>query len=201
MKNLILCLLAVCLLTSCHKNPGPRPTVLNMSDYPVNTGNSWTYQVFDSILNTTDTAVFKVNSKTVLKIDTNLYNYQTMVNGSIVDSGYIVQTANSYTYSSYTGNALFANIKFRFPIYMNGTVAVQFPQDTVYGLSVLQRLTVLANNFTSVYQLQRNLSMPDFYLEATLDVVPGIGIVQEDFSAGSWIPRRKTIRLISYNIH
>ena len=111
MRNLLLFFILLLLAASCHKTQPQRFAALNMSDYPVNTGDSWAYQVWDSVTNVTDTTVFIVTSKTVVNTDTTIFNYQATVSGSIVDSGTITQSLTAYAYYSSTGNSIFQSLR------------------------------------------------------------------------------------------
>ena len=200
MKKLIPFLTLLILISACRKTQTRHYTPLNMSDYPVNIGNIWTYQVWDSVTNVTDTVVFKITAKTVVNADTSIYNYQTSANSAVVDSGTITQSLTAYSYSSYTGNGIFQWLRLTFPINITGA-QVLFPQDTIYGIAVLNSFAVLGNTYTNVYQLQRSLSVPDLYIQANIYEVPGIGIIQETLDISPWIPQHKVIRLISYYVH
>ena len=202
MKNPVPFFILLLLIASCHKTQQQQHfTTVNMSDYPVNTGNTWTYQVWDSINNITDTAVFKITTKTVLNADTSIYNFQTTVNGVAVDSGTITQSLTAFTYLSLTSNTLFESLRLAFPINANSHWQGHIPGDTLNVISGSANFTVLGNTYSNVCSFHRSLIIPDYYVQATAYLAPGVGIVQETIDIEPWIRQYKTIRLISYYVH
>ena len=199
MKKLIPILLV--LTGSCHKDPVITYNNINMADYPIAVNNKWTYQVSDSINNTVDTAVFKINAEMAINNDTLFFTTQTLMHGAVVDSGTIMKTATSYIYSP-NGYGLFDRLKLTFPMHLNSAWGGPIVNgDTLTVSQVITSLNVLGVNYLNVLDIKRSLIIPDYYVSQQVEMAPHIGIVQQNFEIQPWIPLKRSIRLISYELH
>lgn len=186
----------------CKKESGTSNTV-SLSDFPLAVGDTWTYQVFDSINNNTNNAVFTITGVHMLSgVPVNILNYttQTVINGTVVDSGSIISYNDSVIYQP-NGQGLFSNLTLLFPLTPNNKWHTQYNSDSVSVLASNISFMVLNNNYDSVYNVGRIESVPDLYIHQNLYIAPHIGIIQEALWEGSWVPVHKTLKLVSYTLH
>ena len=170
----------------------------SLSNFPLATGDVWNYQVYDSIHNTTQMATFKITGTTVFGgIVT--YSTQTTINGTIVDSGQIINSGDTIMYQP-NGQSLFSNLTLLFPLAQNSTWHTDFYGDSVFVLAANINYSVLGNNYDSVYNVGRIQSVPDLYIHQNLYIAPHVGIIQETLDVAPWIPVHKTIKLVSYTL-
>lgn len=185
------------LLCACHKNTGN--SFVGITDFPVKTGDSWTYQVFDSIHNTTDTAVFSITGSYTLNGGPVYFTTQTNISGVIVDSGRIIHSADSIIYQP-DGVGLFSNITLLFPLAQGSHWHTQLFGDSVYVAGTNLNLTVLNNNYDSVCNVKRTFMAVDLYIDQNIYIAPRVGIIKQEYYMMGWIPQHKTLRLISYSL-
>ena len=182
----------------CKKETNPANTP-SLSDFPLATGDTWNYQVFDSINNITQNATFKITGSYTINGPT-VYTTQTVINGNIVDSGVIVHSGDSVMYQP-NGQGLFSNLTLLFPLTANNKWHTEYYGDSVFVIAANINFTVLTNNYDSVYNIGRIQSVPDLYIHQNLYIAPHIGIVQETLEVDPWIPVHKTLKLVSYTLH
>jgi hypothetical protein len=186
------------LVYSCHKNTGS--SLVDISGFPLKAGDSWTYQVFDSIHNVTDTAVFSITGSYTLNGGPVYHTTQTNISGVIVDSGLIIQSADSIIYQP-AGNGLFSDLTLLFPLAQGSKWHTRFYGDSVYVIATNLNRSVLGSNYDSICNVGRIRSVPDLYINQSVYIAPGVGIIEESYYMMGWVPQHKTIRLISYSIH
>jgi hypothetical protein len=198
MKKIILLLPVLILLAyGCKKEKSANTD--SLSNFPLATGDTWVYQVNDSTHQTTQMATFKITGSAVFGGVVS-YSTQTTINGTVVDSGLIINSGDSVMYQP-NGQGLFSNLTLLFPLAVNNTWHTQYSGDSVFVLAGNINLTVLGNNYDSVYNVGRVQSVPDLYIHQNLYIAPHVGIIQETLDVAPWIPVHKTIKLVSYNLH
>ena len=173
--------------------------VNSLSNFPLATGDIWTYQVNDSINHTTQMATFKITGTTVFGGVVS-YSTQTIINGTVVDSGQITNSGDSIMYQP-NGQGLFSNLTLLFPLAQNNNWHTEYSGDSVFVLAANINFSVLGTNFDSVYNVGRIQLVPDLYIQQNLYIAPHVGIIQQTLETGTWIPEHKTIKLVSYNLH
>ncbi len=198
MRKLIL-LLPVLILIAYGCKKEKNGNVDSLSNYPLATGDIWTYQIDDSINHTTQMATFKITGSTVFGGVVS-YSTQTTINGTIVDSGQIINSGDSVIYQP-NGQSLFSNITLLFPLAQNNNWHTEYFGDSVFVLAANINFSVLGTNYDSVYNVGRIQSVPDLYIHQNLYIAPHVGIIQETLEVDPWIPVHKTIKLVSYNLH
>jgi hypothetical protein len=194
----ILIPLVVIIAFGCKKNGGPT-NVASLSDFPLANGDTWTYQVDDSVNHSTQSATFTITGKYNLS-GAAYYNTQTIINGTIVDSGQIITWNDSVIYQP-NGTGLFSNLILLFPIVPNHWWHTQYWGDSVFVIGYNNSVTVLGNTYDSVYNVGRIQSVPDLYIHQNLYIAPHVGIVQGTLDVAPWIPVHKTVKLVSYSLH
>ena len=198
-KSILLVLVAIImLLSACHKNTGS--SLVDISGFPLKTGDSWTYQVFDSINNTTDTAVFTITGSYGLNGGSVYYTTQTNISGVIVDSGQIIHSADSVMYQP-AGTGLFSDIILLFPLAQGSQWQTSRYGETVSVTATNLNLTVLSHSYDSVCSVHRTFMAVDIYIDQTVLVAPRVGIVKQEYYMNGWIAQHKTLRLVSYSLH
>jgi hypothetical protein len=184
-------------LNACHKNTGS--SLVDISGFPLRAGDSWTYQVFDSINNTTDTAVFSITGSYTLNGGPVYFTTQTNISGVIVDSGLIIHSADSIIYQP-AGVGLFSSITLLFPLAQGSHWHTRLFGDSVYVAATNLNLTVLNNNYDSVCNVRRTFMAVDLYINQNIYIAPGVGIIKQEYYMMGWIAQHKTLRLISYSL-
>ena len=205
MKNLKFLLPLLLLIAfACRKEHNTNVNnVPSLTDFPLADGDIWTYQVDDSINNTTQTATFKITgsypegSIPLFKMH---YTTQTVINGVVVDSGEI-QTCNDTVSYKANGQSLFSNLTLLLPLNQNGKWHTSYYGDSVFVIAANVSLNVLGTSYDSLYNVGRIESVPDLYIHQNLYIAPHIGIVQEVLDVAPWIPVHKKVRLVSYQLH
>jgi hypothetical protein len=198
MRKLILLLpVLVIIVYGCKKER--TGNVDSLSNFPLATGDVWTYQVDDSINHTTQTATFKITASTVFG-GMLTFNTQTIINGVVVDSGLIVNSGDTVMYQP-NGQSLFSNLTLLFPLSANSKWHTEYYGDSAFVIAANINLSVAGNNYDSVCNVGRIQSVPDLYIHQNLYIAPHVGIIQETLDVAPWIPVHKTIKLISYNLH
>jgi hypothetical protein len=203
MKSLKLILpVALLLAFACRKEHNVN-NVASLTDFPLATGDTWNYQVDDSINHTTQTAVFKITGGYLaggIPVSVMHYTTQTIINGVVTDSGEILTCNDTVMYRP-SGQGLFSNLTLLLPLTPNSYWHTGYFGDSVFVISANQYLTVSGNNYDSVYNIGRLQVVPDLYIQQNLFIAPHVGIVQQNLSMGSWIPVHKALRLMSYQLH
>ena len=171
----------------------------SLSDFPLATGDSWTYRIDDSINHTTQNAVFTITGSYTLNGPT-FYTTQTVIGGVVVDSGGIISSHDSVIYQP-NGQGLFSDVTLLLPLTPNSNWHTRYYGDSVFVLAADISFSVLGNAYDSVYNIGRIQSVPDLYIHQNLYIAPHVGIIQETIEISPWIPVNKTIRLVSYHLH
>lgn len=203
MKNIKFLIPVVLLFVLACKKDHQVNNVASLSDFPLAIGNTWTYQVNDSINNTTQTAIFKITGgyyASGIPISIMHYTTQTIINGVLADSGEILTCNDSVMYRP-SGQGLFSNLTLLLPLAPNSNWHTEYYGDSVFVIAANQYLTVLGNNYDSVYNVGRLQVEPDLYIQQNLFIAPHVGIVQQTLNMGTWIPSRKSLKLMSYQLH
>jgi len=200
MKKLTLLLPILLLIAFSCKKENSLQNVASLSDFPLANGDVWTYQVYDSIQNTTQTATFKITGNYSINGGGIYYTTQTVINGIVVDSGLIISSKDSVIYQP-NGQGLFSTLTLLLPLTPNNRWHTQYYRDSVFVLAANINYTVLSNTYDSVYNVGRVQSVPDLYIHQNLYIAPHVGIVQETLEVSPWIPIHKTLKLVSYNLH
>ena len=199
MKKIALLLPALMLLVfACKKEKTTNTT--GLSDFPLAVNNTWTYQVYDSIHQTSQTAVFKITGVYAINGGPLTYTTTTTTDGVVTDSG-VITSSNDTIYYQPNGQGLFSNLTLLFPLSPNNYWHTQYYSDSVFVMATDLNLSVLNNNYSHVYQVGRFLSMPDLYINQNLYIAPHVGIIQQSISVGTWIPLNKSMKLVSYSLH
>jgi hypothetical protein len=203
MKNIkFLIPLAFLFILACKKEHNTY-NVASLSDFPLATGNTWTYQVDDSINHTTQTATFKITGAYLasgIPISVMHYTTQTTINNLVTDSGEILTCNDTVMYRP-NGQSLFSNLTLVLPLTANSNWHTEYYGDSVFVVAANQVLTVAGNTYDSVFNVDRIQIVPDLYIRQNVFIAPHVGIIQQSLSMGSWIPTNKALRLISYQLH
>ncbi len=186
------------IISACHKHD--TNSYVDLSSYPLKSGDNWTYQVFDSINNVTDTALFSITGSYTLNGGPIYYTTTTVISGTVVDSGLIVLSGDSVMYQP-SGNGLFSDLTLLFPLSQGSKWHTRYYGDSVSVNAVNLNRTVLGTTYDSVYNIVRVQSVPDLYIHQTIYIAADIGIIEATCDIMPWIPQHKTIRLIKYSIH
>ena len=177
--------------------------VASFTNFPLAVGDIWNYQVFDSINNTTQNAVFKITGFYIssgVPVNITHYQTQTIINNVITDSGEIVTAGDTVMYKP-TGQGLFSNLTLLLPMSPNSNWHTEYYGDSVFVTGANESVAVLGTTYDSLYNVGRIQSVPDLYIYQNLYIAPHIGIVQETLDIAPWIPVHKTIKLVSYQLH
>lgn len=187
------------LIFACKKNH-PTGGFVDISGFPLKAGDTWTYQLFDSINNITDTAVFTITSS-YSQGSSVYFNTQTIIAGNVTDSGQIINTGDSVIYQPGNGNGLFSTITLLFPMAQGSKWHTRYYGDSVFVIAANLTHSEFRTTYDSVYYVNRIESVPDLYIHQYIYLAPGVGIIEETLEMAPWIPVHKTLRLISYQIH
>ena len=190
----------ILLIAFCCKKEHNTVNVPSLTDFPLAAGDTWNYQLYDSINNVTENATFKITGSYALNGPGIYYITQTVVNGVMVDSGQIISRNDSVIYQP-NGQGLFSNLTLLFPLSPNKKWHTEYSGDSVFVLASNINYTVLSSTYDSVYNVGRIQSVPDLYIHQNVYIAPHIGIVRQTLDEGTWIPVHKTIKLVSYNLY
>jgi hypothetical protein len=196
-KTLLLIALAVILFEGCKKQH-PAPNTPSLSDFPLKTGDTWTYSIDDSINHTTQTAIFTITGSYTINGPV-YYTTQTVINGIVVDSGSIIATSDSVIYQP-NGEGLFSSLTLLFPMAPNSYWHTRYTGDSVFVSAANISFNLMGITYDSVYNVGRVESVPDLYIHQNLYIAPHVGIIQETLDVQPWIPVHKTLKLISYQL-
>ena len=199
MKRIALLLPVLMLFVfACKKEKTNNTT--GLSDFPLAVNNTWTYLVYDSIHQTSQTAIFKITGLNVANGGIKTYTTTTTTNGIVVDSGLIINSGDTVLYQA-NGQGLFSNLTLLFPLTANNYWHTQYYSDSVFVAATNLNLSVLDNNYSNVFQVNRIESIPDLYIGQDVYIAPHVGIIQQNLSQGSWILVHKSLQLVSYSLH
>ncbi len=201
MKTLSALLLIICFISSCHKDKIDEKEI-SQSQFPISTGDKWTYQVVDNLYGTTDTAVVVVISEQQRTNDTIQFLLQLSINGQVVDTDQITKSSTSFSYKQGNINSLFENLKITFPIKENSVWTGHLLTDTFKVLSIDQSRTILTVDYTNVTTVNRRLISPGYYAVGYVYISPDIGIVEQSLNISYGFPvKNQTIRLMKFEHH
>jgi hypothetical protein len=205
MKNNLLIMAAlagVLFLQSCGGGKeGVLYTGIGLNNYPLATGDQWLYQISDSLGHVIDTTTFTITGIAASNSDSTVYKTSTAVGSTVTDSGTILVVADSLTYRPTGTQSLFGYLKFAFPITINGSWQGYYSGDSLHVVAYGIQFTELANSYGNASQLSRYYLTPAYAVQATLYVVPNVGIVQENIETSTQqVNSVKTVKLISYTL-
>ena len=199
MKRIALLLPVLMLFVfACKKEKTNNTT--GLSDFPLAVNNTWTYLVYDSIQQTSQTAVFKITGMYATNGGAVTYTTTTTTNGTVIDSGLIINSGDTLLYQA-NGQGLFSNLTLLFPLTVNNYWHTQYYSDSVFVAAANLNLSVLSNNYSNVFLVNRIESVPDLYIRQDVYIAPHVGIIQQNFNQGSWFLVNKSLRLVSYSLH
>lgn len=206
MKKLLLALLAFaalyylqsCGCKGCEGELGG----LVINSFPSAANYQWVYQVTNDSTGVMDTATFIITSEASTNSDSTVYKTQTKVGNTVVDSGTLLQTPNSFTYRPSGTQSLFEYLKLVYPILINGSWQGYYTGDSLHVIAADITQQVLNSTYPNVYELSRSYIPPGIYaVTATVYLAPNVGIIQEQITIynGAGGNTSRTIKLINYS--
>ena len=162
-------------------------------DFPNTVGSHWTYTVFDSVAQRSDTAIVTIVRRTVLP-NASVALIWRMAYGNLTDSQY-VDIANDTTNVNYRGRQTL----YVFPFQVGSMWRGFYVNDSN---SVVHRgqITVPAGSFPSGFQIRECWSGLNDYGEVVTWIVPRVGIVDLRRKEYGFNYTNLTWRLIGYTI-
>jgi len=202
---LLAAIAVICWLASCRPECGScaGPLKLTSAGFPLAVNDQWTYRDSDNISGMVDTALFVVTGTISTNSDSTVYATRTTVKGVLVDSGTILSTANNVVYRPGGVQSLFSYLKLTFPMLKNSAWSGYYPGDTMNVSAIISPYPLLGTNYTNAFNISRSYLTPGFAIQATLDIIEGIGIVEENISITSVGPGTtyRTLKLIAYTVY
>jgi len=184
-------------LTSCSKGNANNEQI---QDFPDAIGNSWTYNVFDSIKHISDTEFVKIIGTTTLNNG---------MNSKIIRTINYFSADTTFTYLETSGNrAIFYlnkdakdyNKVYQFPLKENTYWFGENLLDTNKVISK-ENIIVPAGSFIA-YKIHRSYTVTNVGINETEWYTPKIGMIKRDYyerNIGFTI--KKTYELVYYKIH
>jgi hypothetical protein len=201
MKKIVLILLLSSIyLIGCHKNNSNHN--IERGDYPIAVGNKWVYQVSDDRQGSLDTQTITILDKIQYANDSAVYHTQTVRRGVVLDSSIIITSDHGVWYQSQQAyNSLFINLRITFPVLANSRWEGQRLADSLYTVSVDQTDLILGHTYTNVIHIKRQQTTFEDDILGDIYIAPRIGIIYQYLNVPFDYIDRKSIRLISYELH
>ncbi len=145
-------------VTSCDEDENPLVIHTNQllySDFYIEVGTWWRYQVYDSISNKLDTITLKViSNKTYYNV--NNYRCNLLKNFDIIDSSQLILGSSFISYSGLNPNgmSILSDYYLQFPLYANNTWKVNGP-DSFYVSNYFPNYKILNKTF-NVFEVNRS---------------------------------------------
>ncbi len=172
-----------------------------ITSYPAVVNDQWVYQVSDSVGNVIDTATFTITAVASTSTDSTVYKTRTTVGANVTDSGTLIQTANSFTYRPSGTQSLFEFLKLVFPIQINGSWQGYYTGDSLHVIAYDVPLNELNNSYQNTYELSRFYATPAYAVQATVYLVPNVGIAEETIQINTMQnSSKKTLKLVTVTL-
>jgi hypothetical protein len=196
------------ILFSCHRNEST-PNIFTESSYPLAVGDWWQYQL-TSCTGGSDTFMLSVFSMTIIGPYAR-YQCNVILNGTIIDSGYFLQsdTSMSFTNTYYPYYSVFPNFHLKFPVALGQHWAGAFPGDSILVGAVVDSLESYHHTYGPCYLTNESYDLPHNFLVEHLTLTPKIGLVSQtiDFISDTaevngfaGVNVCQSLQLINYNL-
>jgi len=175
--KLLLVLAVIMILASCEnstENKNPKPAGTDV--FPNKVGDKWTYAVFDSLTNTTDTLNVQIVGTTLSTNNKSLNIW--VFNSRTFNDSMFVSVTDSVVYFYEDRNATLLNQEIEFPLEINKYWVNPHLQFDSTKVTAKESVIVPADTYPDAYRLERTWLSLNVHGHSITWFVDNIGIVK-----------------------